>query len=201
MLAVVRILASQADAVSEAWPRYAMRLEALFSETMAWLGPEVARETQEMLAQINIAAQVSGFVGSAGSIAMAAAAALARRAPRHVAFADLRIGLLDGRRDDSVRAACATALGGVGELEAVLALREVLTDEAHAVRRAALMALGQAAITLDVGTVPEKRAHRGAMVELLGPHVTVDDVAALAQTIGYEVLTSLGRRYQRTYIG
>ena len=56
-------------------------------------------------------------------------------------------------------------------------------------------------ITLDVGAVPEERARRGAMVELLGPHVTVDDVAALAQTIGYEVLTSLGRRYQRTYIG
>ncbi|MCG8558210.1 MAG: AI-2E family transporter [Hyphomicrobiales bacterium] len=68
VLAVVRILASQADAVAEAWPRYAMRLEALFSQTMAWLGPEVARETQEMLAQINIAAQVSGFVGSAGSL-------------------------------------------------------------------------------------------------------------------------------------
>ncbi|MGI9385548.1 MAG: AI-2E family transporter [Methyloligellaceae bacterium] len=70
--AVIRVLASQADAVAAAWPRYAMRLEALFSNTMAWLGPEVARETKEMLAQINIAAQVSGFVGSAGSLLLTA---------------------------------------------------------------------------------------------------------------------------------
>lgn len=68
LLAVVRILASQADAVAAAWPRYAMRLEALFSDTLAWLGPEVAREAKEALSQIDIAAQVPGFVGSAGSL-------------------------------------------------------------------------------------------------------------------------------------
>ena len=101
----------------------------------------------------------------APEIASAAAAALARRAPRHVAFADLRIGLLDGRRDESVRAACATALGGVGELEAVLALREVLTDEAHAVRRAALMALGQAARSGREG--PASLAARDGLLTLL----------------------------------
>lgn len=56
-------------------------------------------------------------------------------------------------------------------------------------------------ITIDVGDVPEDRARRGALVELLGPHVTVDDLAARAQTIGYEVLTSLGHRYERVYLG
>jgi alanine racemase len=36
---------------------------------------------------------------------------------------------------------------------------------------------------------------------LLGPNVPVDEVARHAETIGYELLTALGRRYSRTYIG
>jgi alanine racemase len=32
-------------------------------------------------------------------------------------------------------------------------------------------------------------------LDLLGPHQTVDDLAAAAGTIGYEILTSLGPRY------
>lgn len=39
----------------------------------------------------------------------------------------------------------------------------------------------------------------GDTVELLGDHLTVDDVAATAGTIGYEILTRLGRRYERIY--
>ena len=39
------------------------------------------------------------------------------------------------------------------------------------------------------------------MVELLGPNQTVDDLADAAGTIGYEILTSLGSRYERRYIG
>lgn len=54
-------------------------------------------------------------------------------------------------------------------------------------------------IGLDVTDAPEARP--GAMVELLGPHQSVDDLAAAAGTIGYEVLTSLGRRYTRRYTG
>ncbi len=56
-------------------------------------------------------------------------------------------------------------------------------------------------LTLDVTDVPAGLARRGALVELLGDHVGVDDLADRAGTIGYEVLTSLGRRYQRRYIG
>ena len=41
----------------------------------------------------------------------------------------------------------------------------------------------------------------GAMVEVLGPHVGVDDLGQAAGTIGYEILTSLGRRHLRHYIG
>ena len=39
----------------------------------------------------------------------------------------------------------------------------------------------------------------GSWLELLGAHRSVDDVARDAGTIGYEVLTALGRRYHRVY--
>lgn len=54
-------------------------------------------------------------------------------------------------------------------------------------------------IVLDVSTVPRDRLAEGSFVELIGPHRDVDAVAADAGTIGYEVLTSLGHRYQRRY--
>ncbi|MEM6889113.1 MAG: alanine racemase [Pseudomonadota bacterium] len=37
-------------------------------------------------------------------------------------------------------------------------------------------------------------------LELLGPHQSVDTVAGFADTIGYEVLTALGARYDRAYV-
>jgi alanine racemase len=39
----------------------------------------------------------------------------------------------------------------------------------------------------------------GAWLEVIGPTCTPDDVAAAAGTNGYEVLTSLGRRFHRVY--
>ena len=54
-------------------------------------------------------------------------------------------------------------------------------------------------ITLDVTGCPA--AAPGAMVELLGPHQSIDDLAAAAGTIGHEILTSLGSRYRRRYTG
>ena len=36
-------------------------------------------------------------------------------------------------------------------------------------------------------------------LDILGPHQSVDDLAAAADTIGYEVLTALGPRYARRY--
>lgn len=56
-------------------------------------------------------------------------------------------------------------------------------------------------ITLDVTAVPESAARPGARVELIGPGHDVDAIAAEAGTIGYEILTSLGRRYHREYLG
>ena len=39
----------------------------------------------------------------------------------------------------------------------------------------------------------------GSWLEVLGPHLSPDDVAASAGTSGYEVLTSLGHRFHRVY--
>ena len=55
-------------------------------------------------------------------------------------------------------------------------------------------------ITIDVTAVPDHVAHRGAWVELVGRHNSVDDLARHAGTIGYEILTSLGNRYARVYV-
>jgi alanine racemase len=52
-------------------------------------------------------------------------------------------------------------------------------------------------IVADVTAVKGVKA--GDEAELLGPHQTADDLAAAAGTIGYEVLTSLGKRYKRVY--
>jgi alanine racemase len=51
--------------------------------------------------------------------------------------------------------------------------------------------------TFDVTDHPAVQP--GTWLELLGPHQSPDDVAAAAGTNGYEVLTSLGRRFHRTY--
>jgi alanine racemase len=56
-------------------------------------------------------------------------------------------------------------------------------------------------ITLDVTGIAEERLVPGSTVELLGPHQSVDAVAAQAGTIGYEVLTGLGGRFERRYPG
>jgi alanine racemase len=53
----------------------------------------------------------------------------------------------------------------------------------------------------DVTGVPEDRLRPGALVDLIGPHHGVDDLAAEAGTIGYEILARLGRRFRRVYIG
>ena len=44
-------------------------------------------------------------------------------------------------------------------------------------------------------------ARPGGFIELLGDEYGVDAAAAEAGTIGYEILTALGRRYHRVYRG
>ena len=52
----------------------------------------------------------------------------------------------------------------------------------------------------DVTDVPPPLRFEGAMVEILGPHQSIDDLAASANTIGYEILTRLGHRFKRSYL-
>ena len=51
-------------------------------------------------------------------------------------------------------------------------------------------------ITADVSHLPEVPA----TLQLLGAHQSVDTMASFAGTIGYEILTSMGNRYARTYL-
>ena len=56
-------------------------------------------------------------------------------------------------------------------------------------------------LAVDVGALPDKTVRRGDLVTLIGGEIDVDALADKAATIGYEVLTSLGRRYRRVYRG
>ncbi|KAB2718904.1 alanine racemase [Brucella intermedia] len=55
-------------------------------------------------------------------------------------------------------------------------------------------------ITLDVSALPEGTLKLGSLVELIGPHQRLEDVARDCDTIPYEILTALGNRYARVYV-
>jgi alanine racemase len=56
-------------------------------------------------------------------------------------------------------------------------------------------------IILDISALPAGRLKVGDFVQMIGPAQTLDQVAGLTETIGYEILTSLGHRFHRQYIG
>jgi len=56
-------------------------------------------------------------------------------------------------------------------------------------------------MAVDITDLPPNAARRGHMVTLIGEGITVDELAHHFGTIGYEVLTSLGKRYARIYKG
>lgn len=56
-------------------------------------------------------------------------------------------------------------------------------------------------LIVDITGLPEGRIAEGDMLDLADPLNGVDAIAACAGTIGYEILTSLGRRYARRYTG
>jgi alanine racemase len=56
-------------------------------------------------------------------------------------------------------------------------------------------------LCLDASAVPRGRIAVGDYVELIGPTVGLDDLAAAAGTLSYEVLTRLGARLERRYLG
>ena len=56
-------------------------------------------------------------------------------------------------------------------------------------------------VCIDITDLPDGAVHRGDTATLIGGEITVDDVATSAGTIGYEILTHLGRRCQLIYSG
>jgi alanine racemase len=56
-------------------------------------------------------------------------------------------------------------------------------------------------VCIDVTDLPERAVHRGDVVTFISSDITIDEVAAAAGTIGYEVLTRLSRRCRRIYRG
>jgi alanine racemase len=54
-------------------------------------------------------------------------------------------------------------------------------------------------LAIDVSELPEGTVRRGHIATLIGDELPIDEVALAASTIGYEFLTSLGRRYHRVY--
>ena len=54
---------------------------------------------------------------------------------------------------------------------------------------------------IDITDLPEGVVRRGDRATFIGGKLAIDDLAAAAGTIGYELLTSLGRSCQRVYRG
>lgn len=59
-------------------------------------------------------------------------------------------------------------------------------------------------ITVDIGHIlghiQGEKPKPGDSMEILGHHQTIDDLAQAAGTIPYEIITSLGNRYERIYV-
>ncbi|WP_062112619.1 alanine racemase [Aureimonas sp. AU40] len=64
-------------------------------------------------------------------------------------------------------------------------------------RLAAAGRVSMDSVILDAGGAP---LSPGDLVELIGPHQTLEEVAAAAGTIPYEILTALGQRFERRYV-
>jgi alanine racemase len=56
-------------------------------------------------------------------------------------------------------------------------------------------------VTFDVTGAPAEFLRPGGDIELIGPGHGVDDLAREAGTIGYEILSGLGPRVRRDYLG
>ena len=55
-------------------------------------------------------------------------------------------------------------------------------------------------LAIDLTDLADNPVHRGDFVTLIGGEISVDEVAAIAGLIPYEVLTGLGRRHARSYL-
>src|SRR5262245_48808058 len=51
---VFNVLASQADAVSQAWPRYIERLNMMTDQLLRWAGPRIASKLNEAITNLDL---------------------------------------------------------------------------------------------------------------------------------------------------
>jgi alanine racemase len=87
------------------------------------------------------------------------------------------------------------AAGRLGERDTRPAARAYIDGAAAPVVGRVSMDL----LTIDVSDLPPAAAQPGGFVELIGDHFSADDLADVAGTIGYEVLSRLGHRHHRIY--
>ncbi|MGJ8569923.1 MAG: alanine racemase [Hoeflea sp.] len=84
-------------------------------------------------------------------------------------------------------------------------LRSALAQGAYgAVNGARIPVVGKITMDLtmfDVTDLPDDAVNAGDWIELLGTTITLEQAANAAGTISYELLTSLGRRHARSYVG
>jgi alanine racemase len=105
-------------------------------------------------------------------------------APRASRLATLSIGYADGLPRSG------TAIGRSG-IEAVVARR----------RCPFVGRLSMDLSIVDVTYLPDGAVQRGDLAEILGETIGIDELGRKSGTIGYEILTRLGQRYARRYIG
>lgn len=55
-------------------------------------------------------------------------------------------------------------------------------------------------ITVDISELESSSFGAGSRIEVIGAHQSIDDLAEASGTIGYEILTALGHRYERNYL-
>lgn len=55
-------------------------------------------------------------------------------------------------------------------------------------------------LTFDLSNLPASLIQEDMRIEIMNEQQTVNDLAAIAETIGYEVLTSIGKRVERRYV-
>ncbi len=83
-------------------------------------------------------------------------------------------------------------------------MRDVASPAKAAFKGTIINGIGRISMDMcgfDVTDVPENGIAAGDWIELFGDTIALDDVARAAGTIGYEMLTGLGARYQRSYVG
>lgn len=91
------------------------------------------------------------------------------------------------------------SIGYADGLHRALGKSGIVHFEGHALPIAGRVSMDS--IIVDVSTLPPDRLGPGSEVEVIGDHQSVDDLAEAMGTIGYEVLTGLGHRYERNYLG